>query len=86
MKKKISIIQSVLEEAKGHLLDFKPEISSESQDEESKKDAVDKEIEEAMDALTFIYRYGCVHCVDKEKAAVNKELQELWNLPIIQIV
>ena len=62
----ISIIQSVLDETKGHLLDFKSEISSESQgDEESKKNAVEKEIEEATDAITFIYRYGCVHCVDK---------------------
>merc|ERR1711991_1089911 len=73
----ISIIQSVLDEAKGHLLDFRSEISSESQGEESKKTAVEKEIEEAMDALIFIYRYGCVHCVDKEKATVNKELQEI---------
>ena len=73
----ISIIQSVLDEAKGHLLDFKSEISSESQGEESKKNAVEKEIEEATDAITFIYRYGCVHCVDKENVTVNEELQEI---------
>ena len=58
----ISIIQSVLDEAKGHLLDFKSEISSESQGEESKKNAVEKEIEEATDAITFIYRYGYPLC------------------------